>query len=147
MKKIILSMLTLSTIAFYSCEDKEADIEKVVTEAENVEVVKISGTYNVADASVITWNASHYKDAEFAHNLMFSVFKFFSSLFNDLIFFSISIICKYISSIFFQKSLVTGQGEFPCSRIVIISIEIAHTARSGVPPGADPPLPCAPAAR
>ena len=60
MKKIILSMLTLSTIAFSSCGEKES-------ETENVAVVKVSGTYDVADASVVTWNARHYKDTAHAH--------------------------------------------------------------------------------
>ena len=65
MKKIILSMLTLSTIAFSSCGEKEAETE--VTETENIELAKVSGTYAVADASVVTWNARHYKDTAHAH--------------------------------------------------------------------------------
>jgi len=67
MKKIILSMLTLSTMAFISCGDKEAETKEEVKGTENVEVAKISGTYNVAEASVVTWNARHYKDTEHAH--------------------------------------------------------------------------------
>ena len=45
MKKIVLSMLTLSTIAFSSCGEKECGNGKRVTETENVEVAKVSGTY------------------------------------------------------------------------------------------------------
>ena len=60
-------MLTLSTIAFSSCGEKDAETEKEVTETKNVEVAKVSGTYVVADASVVTWNARHYKDTENAH--------------------------------------------------------------------------------
>lgn len=62
MKKIILSMLTLSTIAFSSCGEKDAETEKEVTETENVEVAKLSGTYHVAESSVVTWSAQSYKD-------------------------------------------------------------------------------------
>lgn len=60
MKKIILSMLALSTIAFSSCGEKDAETEKEVTE--NVEVAKLSGTYHVAESSVVTWSAQSYKD-------------------------------------------------------------------------------------
>lgn len=67
MKKIILSMLTLSTMAFISCGEKDAETKEVVSETENVEVAAISGTYNVSEASVVTWNARHYKDTEHAH--------------------------------------------------------------------------------
>ena len=67
MKKIILSMLTLSTVAFSSCGEKDVETEKEVTETKNVEVAKVSGTYVVADASVVTWNARHYKDTAHAH--------------------------------------------------------------------------------
>jgi polyisoprenoid-binding protein YceI len=67
MKKIILSMLTLSTIAFSSCGEKDAETEKEVTETKNVEVAKISGTYNVAESSVVTWSVRHYKDTAHAH--------------------------------------------------------------------------------
>jgi polyisoprenoid-binding protein YceI len=62
MKKIILSMLTLSTIAFSSCGEKDAETEKEVTETENVEVAKLTGTYHVAESSVVTWSAQSYKD-------------------------------------------------------------------------------------
>ena len=62
MKKIVLSMLTLSTIAFSSCGEKNEEMEKEVTETENVEVAKISGTYHVAESSVVTWSAQSYKD-------------------------------------------------------------------------------------
>ena len=67
MKKIVLSMLTLSTIAFSSCGEKECGKEKEVTETENVEVAKVSGTYHVAESSVVTWNVRHYKDTAHAH--------------------------------------------------------------------------------
>ena len=60
MKKIILSLLTLSTIAFSSCGEKDAETEKEGTE--NVEVAKLSGTYDVAESSVVTWSAQSYKD-------------------------------------------------------------------------------------
>ncbi len=56
-------MLTLSTIAFSSCGEKAAEPTTDAADTENVEVAKISGTYNVADASVITWNAQAYKDS------------------------------------------------------------------------------------
>ena len=62
MKKIVLSMLTLLTIAFSSCGEKNEEMEKEVTETENVEVAKISGTYHVAESSVVTWSAQSYKD-------------------------------------------------------------------------------------
>ena len=62
MKKIILSMLTLSTIAFSSCGEKNVEMEKEVTETENMEVAKVSGTYHVAESSVVTWSAQSYKD-------------------------------------------------------------------------------------
>lgn len=62
MKKIILSMLTLSTIAFSSCGEKDVEMEKEVTEVENIEVAKVSGTYHVAESSVVTWGAQSYKD-------------------------------------------------------------------------------------
>jgi len=65
MKKIILSMLTLSTIAFSSCGEK--DTESEVTATENVEVAKLSGTYHLAESSVVTWNVRHYKDTAHAH--------------------------------------------------------------------------------
>ena len=58
-------MLTLSTMAFSSCGEKNAETE--VTETENIERTKVSGTYTVADASVVTWNARHYKDTAHAH--------------------------------------------------------------------------------
>ena len=67
MKKIILSMLTLSTIAFSSCGEKDAEPSKDATDTKNVEVAKISGTYNLAEASVITWNAQSYKDTVAKH--------------------------------------------------------------------------------
>lgn len=67
MKKLVLSMLALSTMAFYSCGEKEAETEKEVAGTENVEVAKISGTYDVVDASVVTWNARHYQDTVNAH--------------------------------------------------------------------------------
>jgi polyisoprenoid-binding protein YceI len=62
MKKIILSMLTLSTIAFSSCGGNDAETEKEVTETENVDVAKLSGTYHLAESSVVTWSAQSYKD-------------------------------------------------------------------------------------
>ena len=62
MKKTILSMLTLSTIAFSSCGEKDVEMEKEVTEVENVGVAKVSGTYHVAESSVVTWGAQSYKD-------------------------------------------------------------------------------------
>jgi polyisoprenoid-binding protein YceI len=62
MKKIILSMLTLSTIAFSSCGEKDAETEKEVTETENVEVAKLTGTYHLAESSVVAWSAQSYKD-------------------------------------------------------------------------------------
>ena len=43
MKKIVLSMLTLSTMAFISCGEGEAETKKEVKETENVEVAKVSG--------------------------------------------------------------------------------------------------------
>jgi len=67
MKKILLSMLTLSTMAFISCGEKEVETKEVATASENVEVVKVSGTYDIAGASVVTWNARHYKDTAHAH--------------------------------------------------------------------------------
>jgi len=67
MKKIVLSMLTLSTMAFISCGEKEADTKKEEVKTDNVEATTVSGTYNVADASVVTWNARHYKDSAHAH--------------------------------------------------------------------------------
>ena len=65
MKKIILSMLTLSTIAFSSCGEKDTETE--VTATENIEVAKLSGTYHVAESSVVTWSAQSYKDTVPAH--------------------------------------------------------------------------------
>lgn len=59
-------MLTLSTIALYSCGEKAAETEAEAT-TESVEEVAISGTYNVNEGSVITWNARHYKDTAHAH--------------------------------------------------------------------------------
>jgi len=67
MKKIILSMLTLSTIAFSSCGEKEAETEKVEPEVEGLEIAKISGTFDAIEGSVITWNVRHYKDTAHAH--------------------------------------------------------------------------------
>jgi len=52
-------------MAFSSCGEKNAETE--VTETENIERTKVSGTYTVADASVVTWNARHYKDTAHAH--------------------------------------------------------------------------------
>ena len=60
-------MLTLSTIAFSSCGEKDAEPSKDATDTKNVEVAKISGTYNLAEASVITWNAQSYKDTVAKH--------------------------------------------------------------------------------
>jgi len=65
MKKIILSMLTLSTIAFSSCGEKDTETEFTATE--NIEVAKLSGTYHVAESSVVTWSAQSYKDTVPAH--------------------------------------------------------------------------------
>ncbi len=65
MKKIVLSMLTLSTIAFSSCGEK--DSRNGSTATENVEVAKLSGTYHVAESSVVTWSAQSYKDTVPAH--------------------------------------------------------------------------------
>ena len=69
MKRIVLTMLTLSTMALYSCGEKEAETKEEVSteEVENAEVASISGTYNVNEGSVVTWNARHYKDAENVH--------------------------------------------------------------------------------
>jgi len=66
MKKIILSMLTLSTMAFYSCGEKAAEENKDAT-TEVVEEKGVSGTFNVNEGSEITWNARHYKDENFVH--------------------------------------------------------------------------------
>jgi len=67
-------MLTLSTIAFYSCGEKEPEEPKAKTEKESEESkaktaagTKVSGTYHVAESSVVTWNVRHYKDTEHAH--------------------------------------------------------------------------------
>ena len=58
-------MLTLSTIAFSSCGEKDTETE--VTATENIEVAKLSGTYHVAESSVVTWSAQSYKDTVPAH--------------------------------------------------------------------------------
>ena len=72
MKKIILSMLTLSTIAFSSCGEKESDDPKAKTEKDSKDPkaeaeTKVSATYHIDEASLVTWNVRHYKDTEHAH--------------------------------------------------------------------------------
>ena len=60
-------MLTLSTMALYSCGEKAAETNEEETTTESTEVVAINGTYNVEEGAVLTWNARHYKDTDHAH--------------------------------------------------------------------------------
>lgn len=68
MKKITISIMTLSTIFLMSCGEKEAEVSTDEHQVEEHVEVKYSGSYSTNEGSLVEWNAKHYKDNDYVHH-------------------------------------------------------------------------------
>lgn len=68
MKKIFYSIFAIAALSMVSCGATEGEETESTGDEHGTETpAAISGTYNTAEGSTISWKAKHYKDEDFVH--------------------------------------------------------------------------------